>query len=105
MKPIPITDIFAALGNPARLRILDLLRTGPRASGDIAAVFDLSRAAVAEHLRVLRLAGLVREQANGRYRIYHVDGAGLSAARKWLGHFELSRRVRMRPIVVDEEDA
>src|SRR3954470_5364038 len=73
----PAPDVFAALGNPVRRRILELLRTRPRTSGEIAAAFELSRPAVSEHLQVLRLAGLVREEARGRQRIHHLEGAGL----------------------------
>src|SRR4051794_22499503 len=99
-------DVFAALAHPARRRILQLLRTGPRPSGEIAAAFDLSRPAFTEHLRMLQMAGLVREEARGRQRIYHLEGGGLAAAREWLRPFELSWRRRMRANdIVDEEDA
>lgn len=99
-------DVFAALGNPVRRRILELLRTRPRTSGEIAAAFELSRPAVSEHLQVLRLAGLVREEARGRQRIHHIEGAGLAAAREWLRPFELhwSRRMRVLPDILNEED-
>jgi len=102
----PVTDVFAALGNPVRRRILELLRAGPRPSGEIAAAFELSRPAIAEHLQVLRVAGLLREETRGRQRIYHVEGAGLASAREWLRPFELGwrRRMRVPPGSLDEED-
>lgn len=103
--PEPASEIFAALANPVRRRILQLLRSGPRPSGEIVAAFTLSRTAVAEHLQVLRTAGLVSEEASGRQRIYHIEGAGLAAAREWLRLFELSWRHRTRiSAIVDDED-
>lgn len=101
-----MTDVFAALGNSVRRRILELLRAGPRPSGEIAAEFELSRAAIAEHLQVLRVAGLLREEARGRQRIYHVEGAGLASAREWLRPFELGwrRRMSIPPSSLDEEN-
>jgi len=104
----PTHDVFAALGNSVRRRILELLRLKPRTAGEIADAFELSRAAVSEHLRVLRLAGLLGEETRGRLRIYHVEGRGLAAAREWLRPFELSWRHRMRAETIpldDEEDA
>ena len=102
----PAPDVFAALGNPVRRRILELLGAGPRPSGEIAAVFELSRPTIAEHLQVLRAAGLLREEARGRQRIYHIEGAGLAWAREWLRPFELRwrRRTRIPPGYLDEED-
>jgi len=103
----PTPDVFAALGNPVRCRILELLRARPRPAGEIAAAFELSRPAVSDHLRVLRLVGLVREEASGRQRIYHFEGAGLAAARAWLRPFEFAWRRRMHVLAdtLDEEDS
>jgi DNA-binding transcriptional ArsR family regulator len=102
----PTPDVFAALAHPVRRRILELLRARPRTSGEITAAFELSRPAVAEHLQALRLAGLVHEEARGRQRIYHIEGAGLVSAREWLRPFELNWRRRMRTVadIADKED-
>lgn len=83
-----VTDVFGALANPVRRRILELLREQPRAAGEIAAQFALNRPAVSEHLQVLRLAGLVSEEARGRQRIYHINGAPLAEVSDWLHPFE-----------------
>jgi len=70
-----------ALGNPVRRRILELLREQPRAVGDLAASFDVSRPAISRHLRLLHEARLVRVERQGTRRLYSVDGEGLEAVR------------------------
>ena len=103
-----IDDVCAALGNPVRRRIIELVRTGSRSAGEIAAAFELSRPAVSEHLQVLRNAGLLSEEVRGRHRLYRVEGGGLAQARAWLRPFELYWRRRMSALSEttdeDEED-
>jgi DNA-binding transcriptional ArsR family regulator len=82
------TDVFGAIANPTRRQILDMLRGGPRAAGEIASSFDVNRPAVSEHLQVLRLAGLVSEEARGRQRVYRLNGTGLAELAEWLHPFE-----------------
>ena len=64
--------LFKALSHPVRRRIIEMLRKGPMASGDIAAAFDMSWPTVTGHLNALKDAGLVspeREGASIRYRL------------------------------------
>ena len=68
-----------AIADPVRREILLLLRRGPLAAGAIAERFEISRPAVSRHLRVLREAGLVRDEIQGRQRFYRLDPAPLSA--------------------------
>ncbi|MFG2818953.1 ArsR/SmtB family transcription factor [Kitasatospora sp. NPDC048365] len=89
------TDVFSALANPVRRRLLDALLDGPRAAGDLAGRFELSRPAVSEHLQVLRQAGLVREEPRGRQRYYHLDPAPLAQVGAWLHPFEHYWRGRL----------
>jgi DNA-binding transcriptional ArsR family regulator len=91
-------DVFLALANPARRRLLELLADGPRTAGDLAAQFDMSRPAVAEHLRVLRLASLVRDEPVGRQRLYHLQAAPLAEVGEWLHPFERFWRQRLRDL-------
>lgn len=65
MVGMAAADVFSALANPVRRTLLEALRDGPRAAGDLAGAFELSRPAVSEHLAVLRGAGLVREEPRG----------------------------------------
>lgn len=76
-----------ALGDPTRRAVLEELRTGPRAVGEIAARLPVSRPAVSQHLRVLKEAGLVTERQNGTRRLYRVDPNGLAELREYLDGF------------------
>jgi DNA-binding transcriptional ArsR family regulator len=68
---------WRALSDPTRRRILDLLRTNPRTTGDVAAAFPMSRVAVMKHLDVLATAGLVVSRKKGRQRWHYVNLAPL----------------------------
>jgi DNA-binding transcriptional ArsR family regulator len=76
-----------ALGDPTRRSVLEQLRDGPRAVGEIAAQLPVSRPAVSQHLRVLKEAGLVTERQDGTRRLYRVDTDGLSGLRDYLDGF------------------
>lgn len=79
-NPIPIAlpdppndEIWRALADPTRRRILDVLRDGPRITGAIASEFSISRIAVMRHLQVLTTAGLVTSRKRGRERWHYVN--------------------------------
>ncbi len=78
---------FAALADPTRRKVFERLRAGPRTVGAIARTLPVSRPAVSQHLKVLKIAGLVVDRAEGTRRIYHIDPHGLSALRVWLDQF------------------
>jgi len=95
MEAMPDLDVYAALSNPVRRRVLELLAEGPRKAGALAAEFDLSRPAVSEHLGVLRRAGLVEEEVRGRERHYRLDARPLAKVDDWLRPFERYWRDRL----------
>src|SRR5919197_3451750 len=76
-----------ALGDPTRRTVLEQLRVGPLAVGEIASRLPVSRPAVSQHLRVLKEAGLVTERQNGTRRLYRVDPNGLAGLRAYLEGF------------------
>ena len=80
-------DAWTALGDPTRKAIFELLAERPRAVGELAGELPVSRPAVSQHLRVLKEAGLVVDQAAGTRRIYRVDPDGLAALRADLERF------------------
>jgi DNA-binding transcriptional ArsR family regulator len=80
-------NAFAALADPTRRRILERLRTGPKAVGVIAAGLSVSRPAVSQHLKILKEAGLVQEEPQGTRRVYQIDPQGLGPLRAWLDQF------------------
>lgn len=100
--------VFDALGDPTRRAILDLLRQTPRPAGDIASHFPVSRPAIAKHVRLLREAGLVRERAEGRLRIYELDAAPLAGVDRWLQPYRAfwaSRLIAIKNLVEAKENA
>jgi DNA-binding transcriptional ArsR family regulator len=76
-----------ALGDPTRRRMLEVLRGGERAVGDLATDLPISRPAVSQHLKVLKGAGLVSERRDGTRHLYAIDAAGLAALRTYLEAF------------------
>ena len=74
-----------ALADPIRRDILRMLRGGPVTAGGIAGAFSVTRPAISRHLRVLREAGLVRDDILGRERHYALELSGLSELEGFLG--------------------
>jgi DNA-binding transcriptional ArsR family regulator len=77
-------DPFEALGDPNRREILRLLSAGDKPVREIAAAMPISRPAVSRHLRLLKDAGMVSEQAQGTRRVYHLRHEGLAAVQTYL---------------------
>lgn len=84
---MPYTNALAALADPTRRAVFERLRAGPVSVGEIAAELPVSRPAVSQHLKVLKDAGLVRQEAVGTRRLYEVDPHGLGELRTWLERF------------------
>jgi DNA-binding transcriptional ArsR family regulator len=78
---------LGALGDDTRRAIFELLADGPRAVGDIANQLPVSRPAVSQHLKVLKEAGLVRDEQDGTRRLYQLDPHGVQALRAYLDLF------------------
>ena len=76
-----------ALGDPTRRAIVERLRRGPSAVGELARGLPVSRPAVSQHLRVLREAGLVADEPAGARRIYRLDPTGIAALRDYFESF------------------
>ena len=76
-----------ALGDGTRREILERLRRGPLAVGELAKELPVSRPAVSQHLRVLKEAGLVTERRNGTRHLYRVNTDGLAEVRDYLESF------------------
>jgi DNA-binding transcriptional ArsR family regulator len=79
--------ILEALGDRTRRQIVQLLRGGPAAVGDLAARIPVSRPAISQHLRVLQACQLVDYQAIGTRHLYRLDPSGLRDLRAWLEDF------------------
>ena len=77
-------DSLAALADPTRRRIVEMLAARPMTSGDIAGSFDVSASAISQHLKVLRGARLVRVRAEAQRRIYLLDPDGVEEIADWV---------------------
>ena len=93
----------AAIADPIRRRVLELVRDVEVPAGELAAQFDVSRPAVSRHLRVLREAGLVRERREGRLRLYRADPAPLADLREWLERYWEARLDALRSLAEEDE--
>jgi DNA-binding transcriptional ArsR family regulator len=80
--------VFAAVGDPTRRAVLDMLRQGDMAAGDIATPFRISRPAISRHLHVLRKAGLVSARKAGREQIYQLRPEPLQEVYDWIEHYK-----------------
>jgi DNA-binding transcriptional ArsR family regulator len=91
-------EAAAAIADPIRRRVLELVRDREVAAGELADEFDVSRPAVSRHLRVLREAGLVRERREGRLRLYRADPEPLAELREWLDRYWDDRLVALKEL-------
>ena len=80
-------DGLDALGDRTRRAIFERLADGPLAVGEIARGLPVSRPAVSQHLKVLKAAGLVVDEAAGTRRLYRLDPDGVGAVRAYLDRF------------------
>jgi DNA-binding transcriptional ArsR family regulator len=92
----PSGDPFEALGDPNRRAIVELLGSGGRTVRQIADTLPISRPAVSRHLRLLKEAGLVIDEARGTRRIYQLHDQGVEAVRAYLAEVWGDAAVRFR---------
>jgi DNA-binding transcriptional ArsR family regulator len=87
-----LDDTLAALAEPTRRGVIDLLRERPRPAGELATAFHMSAPAMSRHLRVLRLKGLVEEQhtdsEDARLRVYRLRRQPFTQLRHWAAEVE-----------------
>jgi DNA-binding transcriptional ArsR family regulator len=87
LRPIQENDVFHAIAHPARRAILITLRGGERAASDLANPFQMSFAAISQHLRILEEAELVSARRAGRQRLYTLQPDPLKDVAKWSNEF------------------
>ena len=86
---------YAALAEPSRRQILDLLRAGERSVNDLVARLELSQPGVSKHLKVLREAGLVDVRPQGRQRWYGLRAQPLAEVDEWLEPYRVHWSARL----------
>jgi DNA-binding transcriptional ArsR family regulator len=97
-------EVWSALGDRSRRAIVLRLAERPHAVVDLANSLPLSRPAVSQHLKVLKDAGLVTEQAVGTRRIYRLDEAAVAALRDQLDTFWNRALSGFRDLADDPEE-
>jgi DNA-binding transcriptional ArsR family regulator len=75
-----MSSVFKALSDPTRRRVLQLLRKGPMSAGDLSDQFDVSKPTMSAHFAVLREAGLVGSEKNGKTVTYWLNATVLEEA-------------------------
>jgi DNA-binding transcriptional ArsR family regulator len=88
-------DVFNAIAEAPRRKILDVLVGGEKAVGAIVNDLALSQPQVSKHLRVLSEVGLVRSRADGRRRLYSLEPARLRPMHEWLAKYEQAWNERL----------
>lgn len=83
-----IDNVFHALGDSTRRRMLDQLAKGERTVSQLAEPFDMSLAAASKHIRALENAGLIRREIRGRTHYCRLDPGPLASAHGWLERYE-----------------
>lgn len=81
------SDAWALLRDASRRSIIERLSAGPCTVAELAEAMPISRPAVSQHLKVLREAGVVRDEPQGRNRVYRIDAARLERYRRQLDQF------------------
>ena len=79
-----LQSTLKALADPTRREILNLLKSGSMAAGDIAARFDITGAAVSRHLAVLKEAELIRDKREGKFIYYELNASVLEEIMLWI---------------------
>ena len=81
-------DAFNAVAEPRRRQILDLLAGGERPVNDLVRLLGLAQPQVSKHLRVLREVDAVQVRADGRQRLYRLNGRALKPIHDWVKDYE-----------------
>ena len=97
-------DAWAALADPTRRSILELVTVQPRAVRELADLLPVTRPAVSQHLKVLKTAGLVLDRAEGTRRIYRADPDGLRELRRQLDRFWTEALANFKQLVDEPEE-
>ncbi|HZS48458.1 MAG TPA: metalloregulator ArsR/SmtB family transcription factor [Blastocatellia bacterium] len=83
------TNVFHAISDPTRRALIDMLADREQPVNSLCEKFDMTQPAISQHLRVLRVAGLVNERRSGRQRIYKLNPEPLKEVSDWVSRYEL----------------
>jgi DNA-binding transcriptional ArsR family regulator len=95
-------NVFLAIADPNRRRLLDLLAGSEHSVGALVARTGISYSLTSQHLAVLLKAGLVKRRCQGRHRLYRLDARPLRRVHDWTTHYQAlwtKRLERLRAVV------
>lgn len=79
-----MNEVFKALADPTRRKILDLLKERDLTAGEVADHFEISKPSISNHLKILKAADLVLDEKKGQYIYYSLNSTILQDVIKWL---------------------
>lgn len=82
------SETFKAMSDPVRLEILNMLRSGRMNAGEIADEFDLSKATISHHLKILKDQDLIYEEKEKNYIYYELNTSVFEEILKWIVKFK-----------------
>ncbi|MDK1492312.1 metalloregulator ArsR/SmtB family transcription factor [Sinorhizobium sp. 7-81] len=97
--------LFAALADPTRRAIFEHVAGRRQSVAELARVMPVSQPAISQHLKVLKEARLVRDEASGARRIYSIDPEGLGPLRAWLDRFWSDQLAAFKAVVETADDS
>ena len=89
------SNLFHALADPARLRIVEAMRSGECSVGDIVERMDIHQSGVSRHLRILAEAGIVRMRPEGQKRLYSLREEAFDQLETWVAGYRRHWQVRL----------
>lgn len=106
LNHLPIDSSLRALAEPTRRAIVERLSDGPASVSDLARPFDMSLAAVVQHLQVLEEAGLIRSEKIGRVRTCRIEPTGFERLAAWVAERRTAAERRLDRLgeILNEDD-
>jgi DNA-binding transcriptional ArsR family regulator len=97
-------DVFTAVADPTRRRIVEMLGEGDLDAGTIAGSFRISQPAISRHLKVLREADLVEVRQMAQRRVYRLRPEGLERLERWAGRYRSFWADRLETLATKAEE-
>jgi DNA-binding transcriptional ArsR family regulator len=91
----PQLNLFQALADPARLRIVEVMKSGEVAVGDIVERMEIHQSGVSRHLRILAEAGIVQMRPDGQKRLYSLRKAAFDELEAWVSDYRRHWEARL----------
>ncbi|MBL5771663.1 transcriptional regulator [Heyndrickxia sporothermodurans] len=82
-----MNEVFKALSDPTRRKILDLLKEEDLTAGEISDHFNMSKPSISQHLKLLKNAGLVQDEKKGQYVFYSLNTTVFQDIINWAFNF------------------